>query len=127
MGPTRDANHFGEPALQNSRDNLSAGVIAAGFGTAMLLGLALAGCAQPLNEPTGSQARDTGTYPNLNIKPGVAAQQLTPEQTAAAQAQLRASQQANASGPAAGPNDEAALRKLAAGHGKEALDVIEDQ
>lgn len=125
MGPTREANHFEESALQNSRDSLSAGAIAAGFGATMLLGLVLAGCAQPLNDPTGSPARDTGTYPNLNIKPGVAAPQLTPQQTAVEAAQLRASQVINASGPAAGQNDEAVLRKVAADHGKEALDAIE--
>jgi len=86
----------------------------------------LAGCTSP-NEPSSSGAIDTGTYPNLNIRPGVANEQLTANQTRSKSAELRAAQTANAAGRATPPNDIPLLRKLGQTHGQEALEEIEGQ
>ncbi|WP_189501883.1 MULTISPECIES: hypothetical protein [unclassified Mesorhizobium] len=71
--------------------------------------------------------KDTGSYPNLNIPPQVAAQQLTDEERNAKLAQLKADQQAQTAkggggAPAANP---AALSSLAKTHGDETLKQIE--
>ncbi len=70
--------------------------------------------------------KDTGSYPNLNIKPQVAAQQLTDDERNAKLAQLKADQQAQLSkgGGAATTNSEA-LTSLAKSHGDETLKQIE--
>ncbi|WP_292096252.1 hypothetical protein [Mesorhizobium sp.] len=71
--------------------------------------------------------KDTGSYPNLNIPPPVAAKQLTKEETAAKLAQLKAEQQAQlAKGGRAKPAaNTAALNTLARTHGDDALKQIE--
>lgn len=88
--------------------------------------LVAAGCQQARNDPSSTGALDTGTYPNLNVKPGVANEQLTAEEMAAAKAQLAGSASANANRNAAVPNDEALLKRLAAQHEKDALKKIEE-
>jgi len=97
--------------------------------TAGVLALAalLAGCANQANEPSSTGAVDTGTYPNLNVRPGVANEQLTTAETASKSAELRAAQQANSAGSAPPPNDVPLLRKIGQTHGKEALQEIEGQ
>jgi len=71
--------------------------------------------------------RDTGSYPNLNIRPGQAAPQFTDDEARAKLAALDAERKAARNpGRAAGArNDGAALRKLAASHGKDTLREIE--
>ena len=71
--------------------------------------------------------KDTGSYPNLNIKPQVAAQQLTDEERNAKLAQLKADQQAQLSKGDGGAtaSDPAALTSLAKNHGDETLKQIE--
>ncbi len=93
-------------------------------GVVLLVAAVLAGCTTA-NEPSSSGAVDTGTYPNLNIRPDVANQQLTAGQTSSKSAALRAAQRANAVGSAPPPNDILLLRKIGQTHGQEALDEIE--
>ncbi|MGX5803716.1 hypothetical protein ACWGS9_21075 [Bradyrhizobium sp. Arg314] len=71
--------------------------------------------------------KDTGSYPNLNVAPQVAAKQLTKEETAANLAQLKAEQQAQlAKGSGAkAPANSAALNTLARTHGGDTLKQIE--
>ncbi|WP_168247333.1 MULTISPECIES: hypothetical protein [unclassified Mesorhizobium] len=71
--------------------------------------------------------KDTGSYPNLNIPPQVAAKQLSKEETAAKLGELKAEQQAQvAKGGGAKPApNTAALNTLARTHGDEALKQIE--
>ncbi|MDG4874363.1 hypothetical protein P9273_04515 [Mesorhizobium sp. WSM4935] len=71
--------------------------------------------------------KDTGSYPNLNIPPPVAAKQLTKEETAAKLAQLKAEQQAQRAkgGSVKAPTNSAALKALAKTHGDDTLKQIE--
>lgn len=102
--------------------------------------LVAAGCASDINEgvvpPTtvpslsGGGPKNTGTYPNLNIRPQVAAAQITPEQRAAAGASLGASAsaaQAGAAGNGMSPEEQARLKKLAQDKGAGVLAEIEAQ
>jgi hypothetical protein len=127
----------------------SAAVAMIGFG---MLSAALAGCASttmgnvvPTPKASGqvgtasSQSaaanpalsgapRNTGTYPNLNIPPKAAADQISPDEKTADTAALQAAQQAKAA-LAAGeaPTDPALLRKLAETHSADALKEIEEK
>jgi hypothetical protein len=93
--------------------------------------LAMAGCtssnidgAAPAVSVSG--AKDTGSYPNLNIAPQVAAKQFTNEEKTANLAQLKADGQTQASkGGAANVADPAALSALAKKHGADTLKQIE--
>jgi hypothetical protein len=82
--------------------------------------------AQPSSMSSG-QAVNTGTYPNLNIAPQVAAPQLSDEEKNAKLAGLKAAQNAQAAKGGSGetPNDETLLKKLAATHGQKTLSEIE--
>ncbi|MEZ5781517.1 MAG: hypothetical protein R3D70_07725 [Rhizobiaceae bacterium] len=106
------------------------------------LGMAfmLAACTSNINEgvgpPTtvpslsGSAPQNTGTYPNLNIRPQVAANQITAEQRASAGARLNAatqSAQRGASTPAMSAQEQARLKKLADDKGASVLAEIEGQ
>ncbi len=77
-------------------------------------------------DPTGS-ARTTGEFPNLNVLPGTAAAQITPEEKAVMLGELRAKQAGVAAAAArAKPADQVQnLRKLGATHAKDALEDIE--
>lgn len=72
---------------------------------------------------------NTGTFPNLNVPPKVAAEQITPEEKAAKLAQLKAEKQhLSAEGTTAKPTTSAAdLKKLAQGHAQDALKQIEGE
>lgn len=84
----------------------------------------LAGCSTPENPGTG--AVNTGTYPNLNIKPGIAADQFTPAERAAKANEVKASQTgAVRSGGATPANEQAGLAALGRTHAKKTLDEIE--
>ncbi len=70
--------------------------------------------------------KDTGTFPNLNIKPQNAATQFTEDEKNAKLAQLSAAKsnvQAHPGDPAAAA-DAAELDKLKASHAKDALKQI---
>lgn len=76
-----------------------------------------------------TRPRNTGQYPNLNITPGTAAEQITPEEKTEMLGELRAKQAAVAAEAAeARPADQVeALREIGARHGEEALKAIEAQ
>ncbi|WP_246688434.1 MULTISPECIES: hypothetical protein [unclassified Mesorhizobium] len=104
---------------------------------ALVVGLAgillpAAGCtstSQSNTTPVGvtEGPKDTGSYPNLNVPPPVAAKQLTKEETAANLAQLKAEEQAQAAkgGKVAAPSNATALNTLAKTHGSDTLKQIE--
>lgn len=71
--------------------------------------------------------RNTGTFPNLNVPPQVAAEQLTPEQKQAKLGRLDAEKRNQAAGAAnARPTvDAAQLKKLGETHAQDALKSIE--
>ncbi len=98
------------------------------LGTAAVL---LSGCASStVNDPVPAGARrpsNTGTFPNLNVPPSQAAEQLTPAQTQAEVAALQSAQQQHAASAAnpSGQTDPAQLKKLAETHAADALKQIE--
>ena len=105
-----------------------------GFGCVAiaLAGLALAGCGggSTIEDavPVAQGARDTGSYPNLNIKPEVAAEQFTDAEKNAKLSELKADRDqavASTSGGAA-KNDAAALGNLAKNHASDTLKQIEN-
>ena len=98
---------------------------AATFAGLVLLAAATLGGCTAANDPSNTGAIDTGTYPNLNIRPQVANEQLTAGQAKSKSAELRGAQKANAAGSAVPPNDIPLLRKIGQTHGQEALDEIE--
>lgn len=82
--------------------------------------------AQPSGLSSGA-ARKTGTFPNLNIAPQVAASQLSDTEKNAKLSELQGAQSTQTavggSGPV--PNDQAVLKKIAATHGQKTLSEIE--
>ncbi|MER8831123.1 hypothetical protein NKH73_31580 [Mesorhizobium sp. M0938] len=99
------------------------------MGAAIVL-LAVAGCSSTnIERPTPVAAtdgpKDTGTYPNLNIPPQVAAQQFTDAEKATKLAQLKGDEQAQGSkGGAVRITNPATLNALAKQHGADALKQI---
>jgi hypothetical protein len=100
------------------------------IGAAIVL-IGIAGCSSTnTNSPTpvaaGTGPKDTGTFPNLNIKPQVAAPQFTEAEKNAKLAQLKADENAQAA-KGGGPKvaNQAALTDLAKKHGDETLKQIE--
>ncbi|UVK41599.1 hypothetical protein LHFGNBLO_003607 [Mesorhizobium sp. AR10] len=93
--------------------------------------LAVGGCTSSNKEGAApvalvAGAQDTGSYPNLNIPPQVAAQQLTDEERNTKLAQLKADQQAQlGKGGRTTATNPAALNTLAKNHGDETLKQIE--
>ncbi|MEO5324166.1 hypothetical protein PV773_12675 [Mesorhizobium sp. CC13] len=72
----------------------------------------------------GRGAQDTGTYPNLNIAPQVAAPQFTDDQKAAKMAALQAARRRQG-GAGGASSDSAAMTTLARKHGADTLKAIE--
>jgi hypothetical protein len=110
--------------------SLRSGVVPAVVGLA-LMSAALAGCASATIDdavPTAADGpRNSGTFPNLNVQPQVATEQISPEEK---QAQIEAMQSAQQQQVAAGSAGTATtnpvlLRKLAATHANDALKTIE--
>jgi hypothetical protein len=99
---------------------LAPGLLAAG-------GCTSANTGNGMNVGLTQGAQDTGSYPNLNIPPQVAAKQLTPEETQAKLALLKGEQQAQAGKGGGGvpSTSPAALNSLAKNHGKDTLKQIE--
>lgn len=112
-----------------------------GFIAALLLAgcAAGAGCASAKIEdavPTSAEAAAQpqafaapGEYPNLNVIPTPAAEQITPQERAAQTAELRSrreSLQARGGGGAA-TDDRAELRRLGQRHADQALEMIESE
>lgn len=92
---------------------------------ALLLVVLVAGCAGT-SEDTGTGAATTGNYPNLNIKPGVAADQFTPEERAAKiQGVEQSRSRSVASGGATPPSQVAQMQQKARTHGPQTVAQIE--
>ncbi len=102
-------------------------------GLAVLATIAsLSACASSDNTASAGAARkgmNTGTFPNLNVPPKVAAEQITPEEKAAKLAQLKGEKQhlAAESTTAKPTTDTAELKKLAQSHAQDALKQIEGE
>jgi hypothetical protein len=95
------------------------------IGAAIIL-LGIAGCSSTNSPTTGTGAKDTGTFPNLNIKPQVAAPQFTEAEKNAKLAELKADENSQAAkGGAPKVTNQAALASLAKKHGDETLKQIE--
>ncbi|UVK45669.1 hypothetical protein BPNPMPFG_001225 [Mesorhizobium sp. AR07] len=100
------------------------------IGAAIVL-LGIAACSStntsgPTPVAAGTGPKDTGTFPNLNIKPQVAAAQFTDAEKNAKLAQLKADENAQVAKNAdPGVTDQAALTDLAKKHGDETLKQIE--
>lgn len=87
----------------------------------------LSGCSSTGNSAGPSTgAKDTATFPNLNVPAPVAAQQLTDQEAAAKLAQLKAAKQGQGSkGGAVKVANQASLTTLAKKHGSDTLKQIE--
>jgi hypothetical protein len=104
------------------------GPVFSSIALSLVLGVVTAGCASREPAAVGQAgARNTGTFPNLNVPPKTAAEQLSSEQTSADTAALKAAGEANAAQATSpsGQTDPATLRKLGATHAEEALKAIE--
>lgn len=77
--------------------------------------------------PVAQGARDTGSFPNLNIKPEVAAQQFTDAERTAKLSELQSEKAQAVASPGATTEaaDNAELGKLAATHAGDTLKEIE--
>ena len=80
----------------------------------------------PPGWPPPGSARDTGTYPDLNVAPSVATTQITNSQESASKAELNALKQRTQGATAPTVSDQAALRKLSSSRGQDILKEIED-
>lgn len=100
---------------------------------ALAAALALPACASATIEDAVPQSTategpvDTGTYPNLNIIPVAAAEQLTEAERVAKTAELQAVRQRVPAGSATVNSSDPQLRKIAATHAQDALQQIEGQ
>lgn len=100
------------------------------IGAAIVL-LGIAGCSSsntsgPTPIAVDAGPKDTGSFPNLNIKPQVAAPQFTPDESKAKLAELKAAENAQgAKGGGVAAGNPAALTDLAKKHGPQTLEQIE--
>jgi len=100
------------------------------IGAAIVL-LGIAGCSStdthgPVPMAADAGPKDTGTFPNLNIPPKVAAKQFTDAERNAKLAQLKADENGQgAKGGAPKVTNQAALTDLAKKHGPQTLNQIE--
>jgi hypothetical protein len=130
---------------------LIAGAVAAATGIAPLAGCASDDAVSTVSDASSPQAgtarkakavngaalqaeleaqgpRNTGTYPNLNIKPQVANEQISPEETASDKEALTAAKKVQgAKGAGIETTDPAVLKKLAETHAEETLKAIDAQ
>jgi hypothetical protein len=98
-----------------------------------------AGCASATIEdavPMSAQAAaqpqafaTPGDYPNLNVIPTPAAEQITPEERAAQTAALRSTRESlqARTGDGSATDDRAGLRRIGQSHAEEALEAIEGE
>lgn len=95
------------------------------------LAFAASGCTSTSTADTapalagGRGAQDTGTYPNLNIPPKVAAPQFTEDQKAAKLAELQAAKRRQGGKGVVAGGDSKAMTTLAREHGADTLKAIE--
>lgn len=100
----------------------------AGMRPALIFLAFVAGCAGAPATPTPG-AIDTGTFPNLNVPPQSAAEQISPQDKASLFGRLGAAKntQAAAGAKATAPSDLLLLKKIAATHADDTLKQIEAQ
>ena len=79
----------------------------------------------PPGWPPPGSARDTGTYPDLNVPPPVATTQITNSQESASKAELNALKQRAQGTAKPTVSNQAALRKLGNSRGQDILKEIE--
>lgn len=92
---------------------------------ALLACMMVGGCTSTADDPS-SGAVNSGNYPNLNIKPQVATDQLSPEERAAKTSAVKGAQTASVNSGGTPPADEQAqLSELAGTHAQKTLDEIE--
>lgn len=100
------------------------------IGAAIVL-LGIAGCSSsntsgPTPIAVDAGPKDTGSFPNLNIKPQVAAPQFTAAESKAKLAELQAEKNAQGAKSGGGAaSNQAALTDLAKKHGPQTLKQIE--
>jgi hypothetical protein len=77
---------------------------------------------------SSGEPKNTGAFPNLNIPPQSAAEQISAQQKAATLAELKAARAGQKAPPGAAgtPASQARLKKLATSHATEALEEIEN-
>lgn len=115
------------------RRKSSAWLVLPALGVSVLLpATLLGGCASSQTSaatPSGPGPIDTGTYPNLNVPPEVAATPLTDEDKDRLNGRIDTahSRQAAAGAGAGTKGDPAHLQKLAEDHGAETLKAIDAQ
>jgi hypothetical protein len=94
---------------------------------------AISGCmsseSDPMSADGAAGAINTGTYPNLNVPPQVAAAPMTEEEAANLKNRVQSarSRQAAAGKGAGTTGDPVLLKKLAENHGSDTLKQIEGQ
>jgi hypothetical protein len=104
------------------------GVLVTAAGCASNIETEGVGPGNPAPSITGGAPRNTGAYPNLNVRPEVAGQQFTPEEQAASRRGLGASGGAAKAGAATTtitPEERLRLLRLASDNGKTVLGEIE--
>ncbi|WP_127523307.1 hypothetical protein [Mesorhizobium sp. Z1-4] len=93
----------------------------------LLAVLAIAGgCVSASLEDAVPGARNTGSYPNLNIPPRAETEQLTDEEAADRLAALKTQRAAQKSLPTTANNDVDRLKKLKKSHAQDTLEEIEN-
>lgn len=104
------------------------GVLVTVAGCASDIETAGVGPGNPAPSITGGAPRDTGAYPNLNVRPEVAGQQFTPQEQVASRSDLSSSASAAKAGVAKTtitPEERLRLLRLAKDNGDTTLAKIE--
>ncbi|MCB1452355.1 MAG: hypothetical protein KDJ43_01820 [Rhizobiaceae bacterium] len=86
----------------------------------------VSGCVSASLEDAVPGARNTGSYPNLNIPPRAETEQLTDEEAADRLAALKTQRDAQNALPTAAANDVNRLKKLKKSHAEDTLKEIEN-
>ena len=85
-----------------------------------------AGCVSASLEDAVPGARNTGSYPNLNIPPRAETEQLTDEEASARLAALRDQRASQKALPTTASNEAERLKKLKRTHAEDTLNEIEN-
>jgi hypothetical protein len=92
----------------------------------LIVPLLLAGCNSVSIEDAVPGARDTGTYPNLNIPPRAETDQLTDEEAAARLAELQARRNSQNAQPGSTRREADRLLLLKRTHAEKTIEEIEN-
>ncbi|MBO6716556.1 MAG: hypothetical protein JJ913_01225 [Rhizobiaceae bacterium] len=88
--------------------------------------LATAGCQSASIEDVVPGARNTGTYPNINVAPQAETEQLTDEEAASQLVNLQSRRDAQNAAPASQATEVERLRRLRQTHAEETIEQIEN-